>query len=126
MNVLKQMPARSGPDVFFSFPGVKGSVSSIIFLANSKTLRNQGLLSGLNNLAVAVQFFSSMASGIRLLKISCSCQSDFIVLYFWLNDVMLVLSKYLADVIRVREAIRVPKQSVFLELFCEILILIHS
>ena len=27
MNVLKQMPMRSGPDVFFSFPGVKGSVS---------------------------------------------------------------------------------------------------
>lgn len=27
MNVLKQMPNRSGPDVFFSFPGVKGSVS---------------------------------------------------------------------------------------------------
>eukprot|EP00095_Tigriopus_kingsejongensis_P003666 maker-scaffold11_size778918-snap-gene-3.18 protein:Tk03666 transcript:maker-scaffold11_size778918-snap-gene-3.18-mRNA-1 annotation:"PREDICTED: neurobeachin-like" len=25
MNVLKQMPNRSGPDVFFSFPGVKGS-----------------------------------------------------------------------------------------------------
>ena len=29
MNVLKQMPMRSGPDVFFSFPGVKGSVSSV-------------------------------------------------------------------------------------------------
>ncbi len=27
MNVLKQMPMRTGPDVFFSFPGVKGSVS---------------------------------------------------------------------------------------------------
>ena len=26
MNVLKQMPMRSGPDVFFSFPGIKGSV----------------------------------------------------------------------------------------------------
>jgi len=26
MNVLKQMPNRSGPDVFFSFPGVNGSV----------------------------------------------------------------------------------------------------
>ncbi|XP_059080572.1 neurobeachin-like isoform X3 [Tigriopus californicus] len=25
MNVLKQMPNRSGPDVFFSFPGVRGS-----------------------------------------------------------------------------------------------------
>ena len=25
MNVLKQMPMRSGPDVFFSFPGIKGS-----------------------------------------------------------------------------------------------------
>lgn len=30
MNVLKQMPNRSGPDVFFSFPGVKGSVSCTI------------------------------------------------------------------------------------------------
>ena len=27
MNVLKAMPNRAGPDVFFSFPGVKGSVS---------------------------------------------------------------------------------------------------
>ena len=30
MNVLKQMPNRSGPDVFFSFPGVNGSVRFLI------------------------------------------------------------------------------------------------
>jgi len=27
LNVLRQMPHRNGPDVFFSFPGRKGSVS---------------------------------------------------------------------------------------------------
>lgn len=27
LNVLRQMPQRNGPDVFFSFPGKKGSVS---------------------------------------------------------------------------------------------------
>lgn len=27
LNVLRQMPQRNGPDVFFSFPGRKGSVS---------------------------------------------------------------------------------------------------
>lgn len=27
LNVLRQMPQRTGPDVFFSFPGRKGSVS---------------------------------------------------------------------------------------------------
>lgn len=26
LNVLRQMPHRNGPDVFFSFPGRKGSV----------------------------------------------------------------------------------------------------
>lgn len=30
LNVLKQMPHRNGPDVFFSFPGRKGSVSTPI------------------------------------------------------------------------------------------------
>ena len=34
MNVLKQMPLRSGPDVFFSFPGVNGSVSLYNFVQN--------------------------------------------------------------------------------------------
>lgn len=28
LTVLRQMPHRNGPDVFFSFPGRKGSVSS--------------------------------------------------------------------------------------------------
>lgn len=28
LNVLRQMPQRTGPDVFFSFPGRKGSVST--------------------------------------------------------------------------------------------------
>lgn len=28
LNVLRQMPQRNGPDVFFSFPGKKGSVSN--------------------------------------------------------------------------------------------------
>lgn len=28
LNVLRQMPHRNGPDVFFSFPGRKGSVST--------------------------------------------------------------------------------------------------
>lgn len=32
LNVLRQMPHRNGPDVFFSFPGRKGSVSIIVFL----------------------------------------------------------------------------------------------
>lgn len=31
LTVLRQMPHRNGPDVFFSFPGRKGSVS-IVFL----------------------------------------------------------------------------------------------
>lgn len=30
LNVLRQMPQRTGPDVFFSFPGRKGSVSVIL------------------------------------------------------------------------------------------------
>lgn len=29
LNVLRQMPHRNGPDVFFSFPGRKGSVSRV-------------------------------------------------------------------------------------------------
>lgn len=32
LNVLRQMPQRNGPDVFFSFPGRKGSVSWFLFL----------------------------------------------------------------------------------------------
>lgn len=31
LNVLKQMPHRNGPDVFFSFPGRKGSVRNTWF-----------------------------------------------------------------------------------------------
>ena len=31
LNVLRQMPQRNGPDVFFSFPGRKGSVSRLTF-----------------------------------------------------------------------------------------------
>ena len=38
MNVLKQMPMRSGPDVFFSFPGVKGSVSCLEILNLATTM----------------------------------------------------------------------------------------
>lgn len=30
LNVLRQMPQRNGPDVFFSFPGRKGSVSIVV------------------------------------------------------------------------------------------------
>lgn len=34
LNVLRQMPQRNGPDVFFSFPGRKGSVSQFtLFLS---------------------------------------------------------------------------------------------
>lgn len=29
LTVLRQMPHRNGPDVFFSFPGRKGSVSAL-------------------------------------------------------------------------------------------------
>lgn len=32
LNVLRQMPHRNGPDVFFSFPGRKGSVSLVSFI----------------------------------------------------------------------------------------------
>lgn len=32
LNVLRQMPHRNGPDVFFSFPGRKGSVSLLYIL----------------------------------------------------------------------------------------------
>lgn len=33
LNVLRQMPHRNGPDVFFSFPGRKGSVSwAVVYL----------------------------------------------------------------------------------------------
>lgn len=31
LNVLRQMPHRNGPDVFFSFPGRKGSVMNCFF-----------------------------------------------------------------------------------------------
>lgn len=34
LNVLRQMPHRNGPDVFFSFPGRKGSVSEPFNLLN--------------------------------------------------------------------------------------------
>ena len=30
LTVLRQMPQRTGPDVFFSFPGKKGSVSIFV------------------------------------------------------------------------------------------------
>ena len=40
MNVLKQMPNRSGPDVFFSFPGVNGSVIKTTKLNKEKTNHN--------------------------------------------------------------------------------------
>lgn len=33
LNVLRQMPHRNGPDVFFSFPGRKGSVIIIQLVA---------------------------------------------------------------------------------------------
>ncbi|KAL0829522.1 hypothetical protein ABMA28_003042 [Loxostege sticticalis] len=36
LNVLRQMPHRNGPDVFFSFPGRKGSLNFFIsFLDNN-------------------------------------------------------------------------------------------
>lgn len=40
LNVLRQMPHRNGPDVFFSFPGRKGSVSKrrYIYIYSSDSL----------------------------------------------------------------------------------------
>lgn len=35
LNVLRQMPHRNGPDVFFSFPGRKGSVSTHVIISHS-------------------------------------------------------------------------------------------
>ncbi|XP_028172068.1 neurobeachin-like [Ostrinia furnacalis] len=35
LNVLRQMPHRNGPDVFFSFPGRKGSTPAHISTADS-------------------------------------------------------------------------------------------
>lgn len=45
LNVLRQMPHRNGPDVFFSFPGRKGSVSprliiTIIISDNNNSSNN--------------------------------------------------------------------------------------
>jgi len=42
LNVLRQMPHRNGPDVFFSFPGRKGSVSfSPFYFLNDNKQREQ-------------------------------------------------------------------------------------
>jgi len=47
LNVLRQMPHRNGPDVFFSFPGRKGSVSFppftfLMIINNENKYRNNG------------------------------------------------------------------------------------
>lgn len=39
LNVLRQMPHRNGPDVFFSFPGRKGSVSPYLIIINNSNNR---------------------------------------------------------------------------------------
>lgn len=38
LNVLRQMPHRNGPDVFFSFPGRKGSVRTLYELISNVTI----------------------------------------------------------------------------------------
>lgn len=72
LNVLRQMPQRNGPDVFFSFPGKKGSVKKMnyyyyylsLFSTNSEFL----LYYSLTNLFCCPGYCFASASEMALWK----------------------------------------------------------